>query len=74
MLTALWVWVFSSPLKVAIVAANRLATWPGLFMVWRKLRGLPNRPVRFLGWWVVLNALSFSALAGVLWVVTHASR
>jgi len=68
MLTALWAWLFTSPLKLAVLLSNRLATWTGLVMVWLKLKGAPDRMRRFLMWWVALNAASLCLLGGAWWV------
>lgn len=69
MLTGLWAFLFSSPLKLVMVVGNRLATWTGMAVVWLKLKGTPNRVKRFLVWGLLLNVLSLSLLAGVWWIV-----
>ncbi len=50
---------FFSPLKFSLWAANRAATWTGLFYFWRKFRSQ-----RFFWLWMTLiNLASLGALA-----------
>ena len=65
-LTGLWAWMVGSPVNLALWIGNRLATWTGLFVVWRKLKGAPDRTKRFLLWGMALNAVSLFLLLGVL--------
>ncbi len=71
MLTALWGFVFGSPLRVVVWLGNRLATWTSLVWVWRGLRHRADRPRRFVVWMVVLNVVSYGALFAWLWWLTH---
>ena len=68
MLTGLRALLFGSPLKLAMVVGNRLATWTGMAVVWLKLKGTPDRFKRFLLWGLLLNVVSLSLLAGAWWV------
>ena len=63
---SLWTWVAGSPVSLALWVGNRLATWTGLLVVWRKLKGAPDRTKRFLLWGLALNAASLLLLLGVL--------
>ena len=66
-LYGLWAFLVGSPLKLGVFIGNRVATWTGLLVVWQKLKGNPQRFRHFLGWLVIINAVSFSLLACVLW-------
>jgi len=65
LVASLWTWVVGSPVNLALWVGNRLATWTGLLVVWRKLKGAPDRTKRFLLWGVALNAASLLLLLGV---------
>ena len=69
--TTLWTFVFGSPLKIAIWLGNRVATWTGLFVVWKHLKGHPQRPKRFFLWLVLMNGVSMALLVGALWWFTR---
>jgi hypothetical protein len=68
--TGLAAFLIGSPLKLAIWAVNRLLTWTGLLVVWRRLKGVPDRPRRFLVWLVALNAASALLLMGLFRVLS----
>ena len=70
LVASLWSVVTGSPMNLALWIGNRLATWTGLFVVWRKLKGAPDRTKRFLLWGMALNAASFLLLLGVLRLLT----
>ena len=70
-LTGVWAFVFGSPAKIAIWFGNRVATWTGLLVVWKRLKGHPQRPRRFFLWLVLINGVSLALLAGLLWWLTH---
>ena len=65
LVASLWSVVAGSPVSLALWIGNRLATWTGLLVVWRKLKGAPDRTKRFLLWGMVLNAASLLLLLGV---------
>ncbi len=71
MLTAFWTLLLGSPVKLALWAGNRVATWMGLFFMWRRLKGDPNRWRTFLIVGGVINLLSLGVLAAVLWALKH---
>ena len=58
--------ILTSPIKLVIWLANRLATWLGIFFVWKKLEGSPNRKRHFIMWMVVINTISFFILLAIL--------
>lgn len=70
MVAAVWGLLAGSPMNLALWVGNRLATWTGLFFVWKKLHGQPHRVHWFLLWGALVNAVS---LAGLL-VVLHALK
>lgn len=70
LVASLWSVMTGSPMNLALWIGNRLATWTGLFVVWRKLKGAPDRTKRFLLWGMALNAVSFLFLFGVLRLLT----
>ena len=74
MFAAFWSFFLGSPIKLALWAGNRLATWTGLFVVWKRLKGAPNRLRTFLLAGAVINLLSLGVLAGVLWMVARRAR
>ena len=53
-----WLWI-GTPFKFALWLANRVATWTGLFFLWRRWQ---SRRHAWL-WLLLLNAVSFGALA-----------
>ncbi len=69
-LTSVWAFLLGSPFKLAMWVGNRIATWTGLAVLWRKLKDVPNRRRRFLAWMVVINTLSVGLLIVFLWLVT----
>ena len=70
LVASLWGLVTGSPINLALWIGNRLATWTGLLVVWRKLKGAPDRTKRFLLWGMALNAVSLLLLLGVLRLLT----
>jgi len=60
-----------SPLKIALWLGNRLVTATGLLVLWRRLKGMPDRPQRFFVWVVGINAVSIGLLVGIWWLVAH---
>ena len=64
-----WLFFLNSPMKVGLWIGHRLATSTGLLLIWRRLKGTPNRMRKFLVWLVVVNAVSLLCLVGVLWCV-----
>ena len=70
LVASLWSVVTGSPMNLALWIGNRLATWTGLLVVWRKLKGAPDRTKRFLLWGMALNAVSLLLLLGVLRLLT----
>ena len=65
MMTGPWVFLIGSPLKLGLWVGNRLATWTGSLVVWRKLKMAPDRTKRFLVWMVALNVVSLLVLVGI---------
>ena len=57
--------VAGSPVKLSFWVGNRVATWSGLVVLWRRLKGLPDRTKRFLLWGAAINAVSISLLFGI---------
>ena len=72
-LTTLWSFVFGSPIKIAVWVGNRIATWTGLVVMWKRLKGHPQRPKHFFLWLVVINGVSLALLVGLLWWLAHRS-
>ena len=63
--------LLSSPVKLVLWIANRLATWTGVFYLWRRFRAKPH----FWVWLVLLNACSFGGLCLVFfWLHARAAR
>ena len=59
-----WVWNLT-PFKAVLWLGNRLATWLGMFHVWRRFRA--RRSV--WAWLFLINMASFSALIGIfIWL------
>ena len=54
-----WLWV-GTRLKFVLWLSNRLATWTGLFFVWRRWRS--RRLI-----WLWLGLLNLVSLGGLLW-------
>ena len=54
-----WLWV-GTRLKFVLWLSNRLATWTGLFFVWRRWRS--RRLI-----WLWLSLLNLVSLGGLLW-------
>jgi len=71
MLTGLWAFLLGSPLKLAFWIGNRLVTWTGLLVLWRKIQHAPDRVRRFLLWGAILNAVSLLVLVGLLRLLTY---
>ena len=61
-----WLWI-STPLKFALWLGNRLVTWTGSFLFWRRFRA--RRAVWV--WLAFLNALSLSMLGVVFFWLYH---
>ena len=57
------VWLgISSPVKLLLWVGNRLATWTGLFFLWKRWR-----ESRFVWMWlIIVNAISFGGLCFLL--------
>ncbi|PIQ83548.1 MAG: hypothetical protein COV75_06930 [Candidatus Omnitrophica bacterium CG11_big_fil_rev_8_21_14_0_20_63_9] len=52
-----WLWI-GTPLKFSLWLANRIATWTGLFLFWKRFRSKQG-----IWWWIMaLNTLSLGAL------------
>ena len=58
-----------TPLKFSLWLTNRLATWTGMALVWKRRRA--TRGVRLWLWLMAGNAVSFIALAVVLFWLAH---
>lgn len=60
-----WLWI-GTPLKFSLWLINRIATWTGVFYLWRRWRSR-----RHVWWWmIVVNTLSLGAL-GLLFFWLH---
>ena len=65
-----WFWI-SSPLKFFLWLFNRMATWTGSFVLWKRRRSTR----RFLIGMIVLNMVSIGILGFIFfWLHTHAIR
>lgn len=64
-----WAFLFDSPLTLALWLSNRIVTWTGLFVLWRKLRHTPNRIRRFFQWGILINMAAWAMLGLLLWKV-----
>ena len=53
-----WLWI-GTPVKFSLWLLNRLATWTGLFYLWRRFRSQRL----FWVWFAVINVASLSGLA-----------
>lgn len=71
MFTVLWTLLVGSPVRLAIWIGNRVATWTGLFFLWRRLNGSPNRWRRFLVVGSLVNLASLVAVVGLLWALAR---
>ena len=60
-----WLWI-GSPLKMGLWLVNRLATWTGMFYVWKRFRSTP----RFWVWFALINVMSLGAM-GLLFFWLH---
>jgi hypothetical protein len=61
-----WLWI-GSPLKAWLWAVNRLGTWTGMFLLWKR-----RRSARFIWVWMVLiNAASWGGLCLVFFWLHH---
>ena len=58
-----------TPLKFSLWLGNRLATWTGMALVWKRQRA--KRSFRLWLWLMAGNAVSFIALAGALFWLAH---
>ncbi len=47
-ITSPFFFLLGSPLKLAMWIGNRVLTWTGLMVLWRKLKHAPDRVRRFL--------------------------
>ena len=61
-----WVAFLSSPIHLMVVLGNRILTWTGLAVVWRRCKAAPNRLKRFILWALAINGASLIVLATVL--------
>ena len=61
----LTVLIMGSRIRLAMWIGSRLALGTGLTVVWRRLKGAPNRVRRFLMWFLALNTLSVLAFFGL---------
>ncbi len=67
-----WAFLINTPLKLAILVGNRLATWTGLFYLWRRVASRRTHGWRtFLLWALGINLVSLSLLAGLLFWFAH---
>ena len=66
-----WVMILSSPAKLAVWVSNRAAAWTGLAVVWRKLKGDPQRTRRFILWMIAINVVSLVVLVALFRLLTH---
>lgn len=69
--TGLWLFLTGSPVKLSLWIGNRLATWTGLIVAWRKLKGSPNRSRAFFKWLMLINAVSLLVLVVALYMLRH---
>ena len=65
------VFLLGSPFKLAMWVGNRILTWTGLMVLWRKLKHAPDRVRRFLVVGLALNAVSLLLLVGFLHYYAH---
>ena len=61
----LTVLIMGSRIRLAMWIGSRLALGTGLAVVWRRLKGAPNRVLRFVVWFLALNTLSVLAFFGL---------
>ena len=61
-----WLWI-STPLKFVLWLGNRLVTWTGSFLFWRRFRA--RRSVWM--WLMLLNMMSLSVLGGLFFWLHH---
>ena len=57
--------ITGSRIRLAMWIGSRLALGTGLAVVWRRLKGAPNRVRRFFVWFLALNAVSVLAFFGL---------
>ena len=65
-ITSPFFFLLGSPLKLAMWIGNRVLTWTGLMVLWRKLKHAPDRVRRFLLVGLAINAVSLLLLVGLL--------
>ena len=61
-----WLWI-GTPLKFSLWALNRIATWTGIAVLWKRLR----RQRLFWLWLVLINTASLGVL-GLMFFWLHA--
>lgn len=64
-----WLWI-GTRLKFFLWLGNRLATWTGVFWLWKRFR---SRRTMWL-WVMLINVVSFGALCGVFFWLHLRSR
>ncbi len=52
-----WLWI-SSPLKFSLWVVNRVATWTGVFYLWKRFRSTRH----FWAWITLINVVSLCGL------------
>ncbi len=70
MFAKLWLFLvgtlLGSPIKLLLWFGNRILTWTGLAVVWKKLDGTPNRTRRFIVLMCLINLVSVGVLILVI--------
>ena len=61
-----WLWI-STPLKLFLWLGNRLLTWTGVFLLWRRFRARRSVWV----WLTLFNMVSLSMLGGLFFWLHH---